>query len=128
MCCLPDSCPLMNTCKAWPADKIVRKGYFPLFRNSSLASIITLGRKENTFNPWHMKFIRKCFVNKYTKKKKNKEKTLHRFLLLTLSSTTNSLRHLLLYLSAPITRPLWKNRRHKTLPLHCMHPKRILHE
>jgi hypothetical protein len=73
MCYLPDSCPLMNTCKAWPADKIVRKGYFPLFRNSSLASIITLGRKENTFNPWHMKFIRKCFVNKYTKKKKQRK-------------------------------------------------------
>uniref|UniRef100_A0A2P2IZK5 Uncharacterized protein n=1 Tax=Rhizophora mucronata TaxID=61149 RepID=A0A2P2IZK5_RHIMU len=31
----------MKTCKAWPADKTVRTGYTPLFRNPSLESIRT---------------------------------------------------------------------------------------
>jgi hypothetical protein len=32
---LPVNCPLMNTCKAWPADITVSVGFFPLLRNCS---------------------------------------------------------------------------------------------
>lgn len=38
----PDNWPLMKTCRAWPADRTLRKGYFPLFRKPSLGSILTL--------------------------------------------------------------------------------------
>jgi hypothetical protein len=51
----------MKTCKAWPAERTVRKGYFPLLKNSSLASILTLGRRKNKYKKFgnpklYMKF------------------------------------------------------------------------
>lgn len=42
----PTSWPLTKTCIAWPADKTVRTGYFPLLKNPSLASICTLKREN----------------------------------------------------------------------------------
>ena len=43
----PASWSLINTCKAWPAEKIVRRGFCPLLRNPSSASILTLNKPEH---------------------------------------------------------------------------------
>ena len=43
---VPDSWPLMNTCKAWPAEKTVRRGHCPLFRKPSFGSILILKKKN----------------------------------------------------------------------------------
>lgn len=42
----PANCPLMKTCKEWPADMTVKEGYFPFTRNCSLLSIFTLQHQK----------------------------------------------------------------------------------
>lgn len=42
----PESCPLINTCKAWPADETVRTGGFPPLKNPSLGSISILNDRN----------------------------------------------------------------------------------